>query len=89
MLLICPMIVLLPKIYSSWFESVPVFAEGLVEHQNPNQTATFQWPVGFVFDVQLDYSCRFKSFSSTAGKRVVFVGMVLTGSGSWEVSLCR
>ena len=40
---------------------MPVSAEGRVEHQKRNQTATFQWPVGFVFGVQLDYSCREKS----------------------------
>ena len=40
---------------------MPVSAEGRVEHQKRNQTATSQWPVGFVFGVQLDYSCRLKS----------------------------
>ena len=47
---------------------MPVFAEGRVEHQKQNQTATSQWPVGFVFGVQLDYSCRLKSVSSDAEK---------------------
>ena len=40
---------------------MPVSAEGRVEHQKRNQTATSQWPVGFVFGVQLDYSSRLKS----------------------------
>ena len=70
MLLICPIIVLLATIYSSWFESVIVSAEGRVEHQKRNQTATSQWPVGFVFGVQLDYSSRLKSVSSTDEIRV-------------------
>ena len=70
MLLICPIIVLLATMDFSWFESVPVSAEGRVEHQKRNQTATSQWPVGFVFGVQLDYSCRLKSVSSTEEKRV-------------------
>ena len=70
MLLICPIIVLFATIYSSWFESVIVFAEGRVEHQKRNQTATSQWPVGFVFVVQLDYSSRLKSVSSTDEMRV-------------------
>ena len=50
---------------------MPVFAEGRVEHQKQNQTATSQWPVGFVFGVQLDYSCRLKSVSSDGENRVV------------------
>ena len=33
-------------------------AEGRVEHQKQNQTATSQWPVGFVFGVQLDFRYR-------------------------------
>ena len=49
---------------------MPVFAEGRVEHQKQNQTATSQWPVGFVFGVQLDYSCRLKSVPSD-GEKVV------------------
>ena len=53
MLLICPIIVLLATIYSSWFELVIVSAEGRVEHQKRNQTATSKLPVGFVFGVQL------------------------------------
>ena len=53
---------------------MPVFAEGRVEHQKQNQTATSQWPVGFVFGVQLDYSCRLKSVPSDAVK---FVGIRL------------
>ena len=40
LLLICPIIVLLATIYSSWLKSVPVSAEGRVEHQKQNQTAT-------------------------------------------------
>ena len=47
-----------------------VSAEGRVEHQKQNQTATFQWPVGFVFGVQLDYSCRKKSVPSNGRNRV-------------------
>ena len=70
LLLIYPIIVLLATIYSSWFESVIVSAEGRVEHQKRNQTATSQWPVGFVFGVQLDYSSRLKSASSTHELRV-------------------
>ena len=35
------------------------------------QTATSQWPVGFVFGVQLDYSCRLKSVPSDGINRVV------------------
>ena len=49
---------------------MPVSAEGRVEHQKQNQTATSQWPVGFVFGVQLDYSCRLKSVPSDAEKGV-------------------
>ena len=49
---------------------MPVFAEGRVEHQKQNQTATSQWPVGFVFGVQLDYSCRKKSDPANAENRV-------------------
>ena len=49
---------------------MPVSAEGRVEHQKQNQTATSQWPVGFVFGVQLDYSCRKKSDPANAENRV-------------------
>ena len=49
---------------------MPVPAEGRVEHQTQNQTATSQWPVGFVFGVQLDYSCRKKSDPANAENRV-------------------
>ena len=49
---------------------MPVSAEGRVEHQKQNQTATSQWPVGFVFGVQLDYSCRKKSEPAYAENRV-------------------
>ena len=49
---------------------MPVSAEGRVEHQKQNQTATSQWPVGFVFGVQLDYSCRLKSVPSDTEKVV-------------------
>ena len=44
-----------------------------MEHQKRNQTATSQWPVGFVFGVQLDYSCQLKSVPPDAihrGKEV-------------------
>ena len=70
MLLICPIIFLLATINSSSFLSVTVFAEGRDEHQKQNQTATSQWPVGFVFGVQLDYSCRLKSVPSDGINRV-------------------
>ena len=53
------------------YDHVPFSAEGRVEHQNQNQTATSQWPVGFVFGVQLDYSCRKKSDPADAENRVV------------------
>ena len=52
---------------------MPVSAEGRVEHQKQNQKATSQWPVGFVFGVQLDYSCRKKSDPANAKNRVVLV----------------
>ena len=48
-------------------------AEGQVEHQKRNQTATSQLPVGFVFGVQLDYSCRDKSILADAEKGANFV----------------
>ena len=41
-------------IFLSW--SVPVSAEGRVEHQKLNQVAA-QLPPGWVFGVQLNYSC--------------------------------
>ena len=50
--------------------SVCVSAEGRVEHQKRNQTVTSQWPVGFVFGVQLDYSYRLKSVPSDVENRV-------------------
>ena len=50
---------------------MPVSAEGRVENQKQNQTATSQWPVGFVFSVQLDYSCRKKSDLPDTEKRVM------------------
>ena len=49
---------------------MPVPAEGRVEHQKRYQMATYRWPVGFVFGVQLDYSYRLKSVPATAEKRV-------------------
>ena len=49
---------------------MPVSAEGEVKHQNRNQTATSQWPIGSVFVVQLDYLCRLKSVSSDGVNRV-------------------
>ena len=39
---------------------MPVSAEGRVEHQKLNQVAALLSP-GWVFGVQLDYSCRLKS----------------------------
>ena len=41
-----------------------VSAKGRVEHQKRSQTATLQRPVGFVFGVLLDYSCRLKRVPS-------------------------
>ena len=70
-MLIYPIFILLATIYSSWFESVIVSAEGRLEHQKRNQTATSQWPVGFVYGVQLDYSSRLESSSATDEKRRV------------------
>ena len=49
---------------------MPVFAEGRFEHQIQNKAATSQWPVGFDFGVQLDYSCRKKSDPANAENRV-------------------
>ena len=49
-----------------------VSAEGRVEYQKQNQTATSQWPVGFVFGVQLDYSCRKNSDPANAENRVAY-----------------
>ena len=49
---------------------MPVSAEGQVEQQKRNKTATFKWPVGFVFGVQLDYSCQKKSDPPDAENRV-------------------
>ena len=48
---------------------MPVSDKGRVEHQKLNQEAALLSP-GWVFGVQLDYSCRLKSVSSTAEKRV-------------------
>ena len=48
-----------------------MLAEGRVEHQKQNQTATSQWPAGFVFGVQLDYSCRKKSEPAYKENRVM------------------
>ena len=48
---------------------MPVSAEGRVEHQKLNQTTALLL-FGRVFGVQLDYSCRLKSVSYTAGKHV-------------------
>ena len=46
-------------------------AEGRVEHQQKKtQTATSQWPVGYVFGVQLDYPCQLKSVSSDRENRI-------------------
>ena len=49
---------------------MPVSAEGRVEHQKQNQTVSSQWPVGFVYGVQLDYSCQLNSVPSDAEKFV-------------------
>ena len=46
---------------SFFSQSVPLPAEGRVEHQKGNQTATSQWPIVFVFGVQLDHSCWLKN----------------------------
>ena len=50
-------------------KSVPVSAEGRVEHQKLNQTAALL-SFGSVFGVQLDNSCRLKCVSANAEKRV-------------------
>ena len=42
------------------FWSVPVSAEGRVEHQKLNQVGAARPPPGWVFGVQLDYSCHKK-----------------------------
>ena len=62
------------------FKSVPVSTRDRVEHQKRNQTATSQWPVGFVFGVQLDYSCRERSRPPDAEKGVLaqMVNFVMT-----------
>ena len=46
------------------------YVSPLSKHQKQNHTATSQWPVGFVFGVQLDYSCRLKSVLSEGRNRV-------------------
>ena len=46
-------------IFLSW--SVPVSAEGRVEHQKLNQVGAARPPPGWVFGVQLDYSCHKKT----------------------------
>ena len=54
---------------SSWSKSVPVSAEGRVEHQKLNQTAALL-SFGWVFGVQLDYSYRLKRCPPDAEKVV-------------------
>ena len=68
---------------------MPVSAEGRVEHQKQNQTATSQWPVGFVFGVQLDYSCRKKSDPADAENRVVILKVSHTFLYPHNVYLCK
>ena len=53
---------------------MPVSAEGRVEHQKLNQVAALVSP-GWVFGVQLDYSCRLKSVPPDAEK-VVPIGIL-------------
>ena len=48
-----------------------------VEHRKRNQTATSQWPVGFDFCVQLDYSCWLKSVLSDAEEVLLYVRLFL------------
>ena len=59
---------------------MPVSAEGRVEHQKQNQTVTSQWPVGSVFGVQLDNSCRKKSDPANAENRVMIANLY-----NWEL----
>ena len=54
-----------------------VFAEGRVERQKLNQTTALLL-FGWVFGVQLDYSCQLKSVSATAEKRVDALPVHLT-----------
>ena len=60
---------------------MPVFAEGRVEHQKLNQTIDVLL-FGWVFGVQLDYSCLFKSVTVTAEKRVNMMSSYVFGE--WE-----
>ena len=55
---------------------MPLSTEGRVQEQERNQTVTSQWPVGFVFGVQLDYSCRKKSEPAYAENRVENVSQI-------------
>ena len=61
---------------------MPVSAEGRFEHQKRNQTATSQWPFGFVFGVQIDYTCRLESVPSN-NEKVVLAQMVNFGMTSF------
>ena len=58
---------------------MPVSADGRVEHKKQNQTVIAQWPFGFVFGVQLYYSCRLKSVPSDEENRVNRVMCQLQG----------
>ena len=49
---------------------MPLYAEVQVKRRKRVQVATFQWPVSFVFGVQLDYSCRLNSVPSDRENRV-------------------
>ena len=49
-------------------------AEGRVEHQKQNQTATFQWPVGFVFGLAKALASYVKSKESLGANEVMVLG---------------
>ena len=65
-----------------------VSAEGRVEHQklNPPQAVL---PPGWVFGVQLDYSCRLKSVSATLEKRVMIMITMLNLTMRTKVKKCK
>ena len=58
---------------------MPVSAEGRVEHQKLNQTAALL-SFGWVFGVQLDYSCRLERVSSDAENRLYSMAFSQTGN---------
>ena len=80
LLLICPIIVLLLTIYSSWFESVIVSAEGQVEHQKRNQPAIsmagwfrFWCSTRLVRSVKKCLSYRWKAYN---GQRLIYFNFI-------------